>query len=442
MASLNRPARQTPIYTHEGGPAQRINALESLKRTVLTCMLWEDNFYEDGQTVAQRFHEGVTKCKVEDVAKLAIEARTNMHLRHAPLLLVKEMAACFGGKIVGDTLRDVIQRPDELTEFLALYWKDGKKPLSKQVKRGLAEAFTKFDAYQLAKYNRDGAIKLRDVLFMVHAKPKTSEQAHAWKELVDGTLAAPDTWEVALSAGADKGATFTRLIQEGKLGHMALLRNLRNMVETGVSKSLVDKALTDGAARSKVLPFRFLAAARAVPQWEDIIDKAMLLAVGDPYTLTGRTLVLVDVSGSMDDALSDKSDMNRMDAATGIAILLRERCEEVAVVTFSNQIVSVPPRHGMALRDAIVNSQLHAGTWMGRAVAEAGAKAEYDRIVVVTDEQSADRVPAPRPGSKAYIINVAPNKNGVAAEGGWTRISGFSEAVIDYIHQVETQSTR
>ena len=72
-------------------------------------------------------------------------------------------------------------------------------------------------------------MKLRDVLFLCHAKPKDEAQDATWKQLIGGTLPTPDTWEVALSSGADKKATWERLIAEKKLGALALLRNLRKI---------------------------------------------------------------------------------------------------------------------------------------------------------------------------------------------------------------------
>src|SRR5690606_15580769 len=120
---------------------------------------WEDTFYEDGQSIADRIAMGVQAVPQEVAASIAIEAREQMHLRHAPLWIVREMARR-GGSVVGDTLARVIQRADELSEFVAMYWKDGREPLSKQVKRGLAEAFGKFDEYQLAKYDRAKAVRL------------------------------------------------------------------------------------------------------------------------------------------------------------------------------------------------------------------------------------------------------------------------------------------
>jgi hypothetical protein len=357
-----------------------------------------------------------------------------MKLRHAPLWVVREMAKQPKHKgLVAETLSRVIQRADELAEFVALYWKDGRQPLSKQVKKGLAQAFTKFDAYQLAKYNRDGAVKLRDVLFLCHAKPKDKEQEAIWKQLIDGSLPAPDTWEVNLSAGKDKKATWERLLAENKLGGLALLRNLRNMAGSKVDESLVFAAL-DRMKTARILPFRFIAAAKHAPQWESRIERAMLKCLEGREKLPGKTVLLIDVSGSMDWEISAKSDLKRYDAANGLAILARELCEQVAIYSFSNSVVRIPDRHGFALRDAITNSQLHGGTRLGNAVKHINASEQYDRLIVLTDEQSHDTVPNPK--GKGYVINVASYKNGVGY-GAWTHIDGWSEAVIDYIFEYE-----
>src|SRR5579872_6544822 len=190
--NLNVAAR---LRTHEGARAVAITPELQLRRSVLCCMLWENEFYESGVAIAERIASLVPKVDAEKVAALAVEAREKMKLRHAPLLLVREMAryATHRG-LVAETLARVIQRADELSEFLAIYWKDGRQPLSAQVKKGLAAAFTRFDAYALAKYDRAGAVKLRDVLFLTHAKPLTADQSLTWRQLVEGTLPSPETW--------------------------------------------------------------------------------------------------------------------------------------------------------------------------------------------------------------------------------------------------------
>jgi 60 kDa SS-A/Ro ribonucleoprotein len=130
----------------------------------------------------------------------------------------------------------------------------------------------------------------------------------------------------------------------------------------------------------------------------------------------------------MDTALSRQSEMTRLEAACGLAILAREVCDEAAIYTFSNEVKKLPPRRGFALRDAIVGSQPHAGTWLGKAVTEVDKRGE--RLIVFTDEQSHDKTPAPK--GRGYLVNVASYQHGVGA-GAWRRVDGFSEAVIGWI---------
>lgn len=419
--------------THEGAPAMNIDAYQELKRSLMACMLWEDTFYENGVEIAQRIETLVGQVKPEEAKNLAIEAREQMKLRHAPLLVVRAMAKLQEHKkLVGETLAKIIQRPDELTEFLAIYWKDGKEPLASQVKKGLAKAFCKFDAYQLAKYNRDGQVKLRDVMFLTHPKPKDKEQEQTWKQLVDGTLPAPDTWEVALSTGKNKKETWTRLLLEKKLGSLALLRNLRNMKEVGVDASLIAESIKQMKV-DKVLPFRFISAAQYAPEFTKELEAAMLKNLERERKLRGKTILLIDVSASMEDTLSGRSEMTRMDAAASLAILARELCREVEIYTFSNDVVKVPDTKGFKLVDAIIDSQYHSGTYLGKAVEEMNYK-EYDRLIVFTDEQSHDYVPQPL--GRGYMINVANYENGVGY-GEWVHIDGFSENILKYIQELE-----
>jgi Mg-chelatase subunit ChlD len=157
---------------------------------------------------------------------------------------------------------------------------------------------------------------------------------------------------------------------------------------------------------------------------------------GRDARLAGHTVLLVDVSGSMESPVARQSEMRRADAACGLAILLREIAEKVTIYTFSECARLVPARRGMALRDAIEKSQPHAGTYLGLALrhVEEDCRNGYDRLVVITDEQSHDQVAKPR--GRGYVINVASNRNGVGY-GEWTHIDGWSEAVVDYIAELE-----
>lgn len=438
MATLNKAVKSTPIFTHEGARAKKITKTQELERTVMACLLWEDSFYEDGQSIADRIKTLVHALPGKVTADLAVKAREEMKLRHVPLLMLRELARHpkkAEREYVGTALARVIQRPDELTEYLAIYWKDGKEPLSAQSKRGLAEAFKKFDEYAFAKYNRDGAVKLRDVLFLSHAKPDNKKQEKLFKKIVENTLKTPDTWEVALSAGKNKGETFARLIEEEKLGALALLRNLRNMEQSGVDRKLIKGALKKMDV-SRVLPFRFISAARYAPDLESDLEQAMFKALEKSPKLTGKTAILVDNSGSMyGTKVSEKSELDRSDAACALAVLLREVCEDVDIIAFESKPTVVPPRRGFALVEAIKKTG-SGGTNTETAKKLADSRG-YDRIIIVTDEQSHQTLSNPK-SERAYVINVATYQNGIGY-GKWNHLDGWSESVVNWIQSYESE---
>ena len=421
-----------------------LNVHQRLRRSVLSCLLWEKTFYEDGQDITERIYNSALKSEPQFVADLAIEARQEMNLRHVPLVLISALARTASGtSLVSETIHRVVSRADELAEFLAIHavlngreLNDIKPVMSAQIKKGLASAFHKFDEYQLAKYDRANDIRLRDVLFLSHAKPETTEQAEMWQRLIDGKLQTPDTWEVGLSSGGDKMEVFTRLLQEKRLGYMALLRNLRNMIEADVDRELIESAILERRGARRVLPFRFISAARAVPQLEQVLDEALLASIEDMPQWDGLTYVLVDVSGSMSwSNISGGSQLTYMDAAATLASIIPSR---VRLFTFSNRVVEVPPRRGMAGVDAIISSQNPGGTYLGASVKNLnGLMGPEDRFIVITDEQSHDPVGDPV-SSRAYMINVAPYERGVVHDGAWTTINGFSESILRYISEIES----
>lgn len=430
---LNTAAATPREFTHEGAPVRRITVEQELRRSVMSCLLWEDTFYESGVSIADRITENARKASKDFVTALAIEAREDFKLRHVPLLLLCALVEK-GGEGVADTIARVIQRADEMPELLAIYWRDGKKPLSKQLKVGLARAFCKFDEYALAKYDREGPVKLRDVLFLSHAKPADDAQAALFKQVAERTLVPPDTWEVALSGGADKRETFERLLREGKLGYLALLRNLRGMVEVGVDKGLMREAIIARKGAHRVLPFRYLSAAIACPQMAQHLDQAFLEAVAAQQPLAGETVIAVDTSGSMEATVSAKSQVSRIDAAACLGAAINGN---VRMALFASGLEEVSGWRGLAGVEAIRwrIGRVGHGTDIGLA-ARWAFEQKPDRVIIVTDGQSSSRVPDPPKGVRGYMINVAPYKNSVGY-GPWTMIDGFSEATLRFIHEAE-----
>jgi hypothetical protein len=447
MGSLNKTRRGTGPRTYEGGPASIVKPIEALRRAVMTCLLWEDQFYIDGQGIADVVKGLIGKVSPEEAREVLKQAKWENKLRHMPLYLLTLMAK--QGWLKKEDVANIITRPDDMTELLSLYWKDGKIPLDHQLQKGLALAFNKFDEYQLAKYSRDKAVKIRDVLRLARPKPKNDIQSDLWKRLLNDELKTPDTWEVAISAcGNDKvkkAAEFTRLITEkqidektgkewNKLGDLAFLRNLRKMMEVGVSENVIRESFEE-RRWGWIIPYQFITAATHNPTLEDALEYAMFKCLGEQEPIEQRTSLLVDVSGSMSASLSAKSEINRCDVAIGLAILLREVCKDVKLYSFNTDLQEIPPRRGFALRDYILN-RFGGGTSMWESIRKAGKVRRNDVMVVITDEQTQDSGRyADANADLLIIINIASYEHGVGYEKGVVHISGWSDSVISWLRE-------
>lgn len=440
MSSLNYAKNprlnMTPLArTHNGLAVKPTDAKNQLLRLTMAHMLWEKQFYVDGADSAKMLLDLTQKVDPAFVAAVAKQARDKFKLRHVPLLLARGLAKRKALK--AEDLAEIIQRPDETAEFLKMYWKEGKTPISNQVKKGLGQALLKFNEYQLAKWDKNSSeISLRDVMFLTHPKPQTPEQEALFKKLANQELATPDTWETELSAGKDKKETFERLMAEGKLGALAFLRNLRNMLQAGVSESLI-RAHAQRVKLDRVLPFRFIAAARIVPQLSDMLEQMMFDCLKTHDKLNGKTVLLVDCSGSMfGTKVSEKSDIDRFDAAAALAVLCREICEEVEIFGFATSTVRVNNKlRGFALVEAIRQST-SGGTDFAQAIQHANRTVpNFDRCIMITDEQSSS-APGSIKSDKNYLLNVGSYQNGIN-HYDWLTITGFSEAVLDYIQMYE-----
>jgi 60 kDa SS-A/Ro ribonucleoprotein len=436
MATVNA---RSVLRTHEGGRARHIDAKAQFSRTLNSCLLWEDGFYEDGETIADRLAALTKECATLDIGwtiDQIINARKVIGIRHAPLWCLIALASIH--RLSKETVSNTLMRPDDATELLALYWKDGKKPIPASIKKGLAIFFATLDQYRLAKYGtRDGAVKLQDILFLSHAKPANDEQAALWKTFIARELPEPETWEHLLSAGKDKKATFESLLLEDKLGTLALIRNLRNMIEAGVDEKKIIKAI-DSAKVERIFPYQIVQAASYAPRFESQLEGMLYRCLSEYGKLLGTTIFLIDHSGSMSEGCGGKkSEMTRYDAAKGMAVILREVCQDARIILFNDSAVELPARRGFGLIQAMGEPQ--GGTLLGAAV-EWANKQPHDRIIVITDEQTQDQVPPPF-AERAYIINPSSDQNGVGY-GPWTHIDGFSTAVVDFILGCEKITTK
>lgn len=401
---FNVNAVSAPVaINYEGAESFTVNPAMQLYTAVVTWSL-DDTFYEKNSDRLTRVRALIAQNDPLFVAKLAVYARHQMYMRSVPLVMVVELAKIHSGDdLVARLTEKVVGRADEITELLACYQllneRKGLKKLnglSKQIQKGLSAAFNKFDEYQFAKYNRDSEIKLRDALFVVHPKPRSEAQQQLFNKIAGNTLQTPFTWETELSALGQntfeneqaKAIAFKNkweeLIDSDRLGYMALLRNLRNIVEAGVSFPHVKKVcdtLSSPAkvAKAKQFPFRYLAAYRellnaGVKANATGIPGRLKAMISGGYGFTGelltalekavvqsassvpgfdentRVMLACDVSGSMQKPVSAKSKVQLFDIGLVLAMLLQSRCKNVRVGMFGDtwKTIHVPKENILA----------------------------------------------------------------------------------------------
>lgn len=340
-----------------GSTARKYDKQTELTLAVLNSFI-DNKYYESSEKRLKRIVGLVEKNKPDFVAKLAYVTRTDFYMRSTATVLLGELSKTHrGDSLVSDTIEATIQRVDDITELVA--YLEGK--LSKQVKRGIRHALYKFNRYQLAKYRGEkNKYKLVDVFNLVHPKPQFAdeEQKKAWKDLIEDKLRQFDTWENDIKK-------LPELIMQNKVGYMALLRNLNNLARYKVSEEVIERAtslLTNKEAikKSKQFPYRFLSAYKALmgeedkikfekddikDKLQDAVKEALEISVGNIPLLEGKTVILVDNSGSMrgdgggSSAVSANSNRKMSDIANLFGVLYWQRAENTYVGLFGDQLI-------------------------------------------------------------------------------------------------------
>jgi hypothetical protein len=416
----------TILKNYEGAPSYQLSPEMELYSATVTSLL-HDSFYEKAEERLIRLQQLIEKVSPEYCAKLAVYARRSMNLRSVPIVLSVELAKkADAGAWVGKAIEQIVMRPDEITETLAYYQQTNKRTgtkrlnrLSKQIQKGLAKAFNRFDEYQFAKYNQNTEVKLRDALFLVHPKAKDLAQQVVFDKITQNTLSTPYTWETELSAlgqlhfGSEKAknkafrAKWEELILSKKVGYMALLRNLRNMLECNISDECLDMVLSylseENAVRTaKQLPFRYWSAYRElsnitdgrVIRVVDALEKAMLLSAQNIKGFENDTKVVLacDVSGSMQQRLSAKSSLMYYDIGLLLAMLLQSRCKNVVTGMFGDtwKVIQMPSKSILSNVAAFHKREGEVGySTNAHLVIEDLLKREYqaDKVMIFTDTQ-------------------------------------------------------
>ena len=402
MASLNKTARESMrTVNHEGHVAYRMDDALKLLTMALTTMFGEPKFYGDNTDELIKLAEKLcSKGKGEFVAKLAVWARTKGNLRSVSHALVAVVAhRCKGKEYVRKAVETVAsQRGDDGTEILATYAALYGKPFPNALRRGVRDALSGMSAFDIAKYQSSSReFKLRDTLRITHPVPRDQEAAEAMSACLSGTLPKPKGWETELSARGNNAEVWNELISEKRLGYMALLRNLRNMVGAGADVAPVLKVLSNPTAvrKSRQLPFRFYSAWRELDsagmcstRISSVLDAAMQASCDNVDRLHGRTAILIDTSGSMSATVSARSLVTCRDIAAVLGAIASHISDDAWVCQFDTNASPLSFIGSSILADVRAVPFAGGGTDMAKGfqcLMESGFDA--DRIIVISDNE-------------------------------------------------------
>ncbi|WP_075735887.1 TROVE domain-containing protein [Streptomyces acidiscabies] len=492
------------LRTGEGGHGHERDARSELFLLAVANFVSENTFYESGADRDNRFATLVRQLAVTDpewTAGLLRWLRGEGNLRTAAVVGAAEyvLARLAAGVTEGPSNRGVVdsvlQRPDEPGELLAYWTATHGRNVPKPVKRGVADAVRRlYHAKSLLKYDTSAkGYRFGDILNLVHAAPdpakpwqgelfryaldrrhhpetavvpESDQVLRAHRELMelpverrravvtsDGgaerLAAAGMTWEALagwLQGPMDKDA-WEAVIPS--MGAMALLRNLRNFDEAGVCDEVAARVAArisdpEQVARSRQFPFRYLAAYRHAPslRWSYPLERALGHSLANVPALPGRTLVLVDRSGSMWSRLSERSQLNRADAAAIFGTALALRAEDAHLVEFGTTSRRLAFDQGESVLRILERFGDLGGTDTVSAI-----RSHYrgqDRVLIVTDEQYAysahgdptGQVPADIP---VYTWNLAGYRAGHGPSGTANRhtFGGLSDAAFRMVPLLE-----
>lgn len=495
MTALNKKGVSRRVTRSEAPKAESFNGNVQFEKgteyqlydLVVSHFFGKDTFYESHDDRVKRLetlvNSVVAKGNLHFVANSIIHARHKMHMRSMPIVLAVYFAKALHDQgrqypEMRKVIADVIARADQINDLyavaLSVFGSKNKVPMA--IRRGVADAFNKFNEYEFAKYNTSAKVKFRDVLRIVHPKGSSEEQGALFKKIMEDALSTPYTWETELSANGQKAegekktksALWNELITSGKMGYMALLRNLRNMWEAPISseaKQVVYDRLADPkqVAKSKQLPFRFVNALDNVSQFHDsklnrAISRAVDASLGNLPRIGERIWVIVDCSGSMG------GDPIKTATLFGAAIAKSNaEAHHAALTMFSDNAFHCSINTDepvLTIRDNLAKKVVGGGTNLQAALEmKKDLGFEPDTVVVISDMQinsltggyygysSRTRTPA-NLGSifKPDCIKLAINLQGYASTplseiDGWYQLSGWSDRLFDFIPALRDKLT-
>jgi len=401
MAKFNAAPEGLKTTNLEGHAAYKMTDKDRLVTQALTTFFGEPKFYGDNASEIVATTKALATAEPEFVAKLAVFARKEFNMRSVSHVLAAILAHEPKGKeFARGLINAAVVRADDITEIIAAYIAMFGKPIPNSLKKGVSDSLQRFDEYALGKYKAEGRkMKMRDALRICHPKPKDEAQAAMWKRCLAGELATPMTWETELSANGNTKETWEKLIDSGKVGYMALLRNLRNIstaAPDNIDKVYATLADREQVLKSKQLPFRFLSAYKELKEIGptsskvfDTLEAAIGHSVENMARIPGKTAIAVDVSGSMCSSISRRSAITCADIGLLLGVLAARLCEESLFMTFDTKLYTpAVSSQGGILAQAESISAVGGGTDISLPFLHLlEQKIKVDRVILLSDNQ-------------------------------------------------------
>lgn len=474
--------------THEGAPAYVRDAKGELFVTALTSLVSEDKFYETKSAADNRLVGLVHQVTAEDPNWLGFFVpwlRREGFMRSAPVVIAAEYVRA-GGENGRAMVNAALQRADEPAELLAYWMSRYGRKIPQPIKRGVADAALRlYNERAVLKYDGSSkAWRFGDVIELTHPKPVAPWQSDLFKfcldrrrhsvlvpeslPMIEGAMALekvlPEGRREILRGDPERlkaaGFTWERLsgwIPGGmdaeaweaiipSMGYMALLRNLRNFDQAGVSD---DTALAigqrladpDQVARSMQFPFRFYSAWKQAVglRWANALEVALSYSVSNIPTFSGKTLVIVDVSGSMTGRMSARGTMTPLEAGMVFGGALYAKNQAATDLIGAAQDSAPIPWQGSILRTAewARNHTVGSSTYLGAAMNR--HYNGHDRIILISDGQFHDQ--PMKVGVPVYLFNLNAYRAVPFAvgRGGVHELGGLSDATFRLIPLLESQ---
>jgi len=463
MGKFNQAAPGVKTVNKEGHAAYSMKDKDRLVTQVLTTFFGEPKFYGDNSNEIIETAKLIAANDPPFIARLAVFARREFNMRSVSHVLTAILSHEVKGKAeIRRMIPTVTVRADDMTEILSAYLSLYGKPVPNALKKGINDTIIRFDEYALSKYKGEkNALKMRDILRICHPTPKNAEQSEMWKRCIAHELNKAFTWETELSAGGNNKETWGKLIDSGKVGYMALLRNLRNIINAApdnIDKVYETLSDPDQIRKSRQLPFRYLSAYKELQDISgttskvfDVLETAIGTSVENIQKIPGKTGIVVDVSGSMTSLVSRRSKMTCAEIGLLLGVVAVHICEESVFLTFDTSLYKPTVSTVGGILAQVQNIPVQGGgTQMELPFKHlTKEKINVDRIILLSDNQvnCGDTKPI-QSFADEYRREVNPDcwVHGVDLQGYGTQqfiggrtniVAGWSEKLLDFIKIAE-----